>query len=389
MPTCLNEWAHCGPCELKCTVHTIKNSHHRNSHHIILKNNKNENSKNTAEFSGVDNEPSGVDNDVEFTKGLEDFLGKPLSTTTTLANEGTLDESYYQSTKGFMLTMENEEPEECTLEPDKVEKELAATHHPNGSSMDSGPPSLQGQSQSQCGSTHFPAIKIDGNEWREDASKDVPLATTQEMCEVFAMHPGLKEQHNFWVAERASGEGKCGGGLMHLAARAFQQVGDAQLDMNKSPTYEEARWQMDMLIQCNSTNKKQRQRDFQLMSSLTTRMLPNSFFEQTFVPSFNLANKFYGNTGKHSMPLNMPCPKARMVGEVSYVGPKAIIAHAFVNGIPMDNVVVLHPHRRKGHCGTSSKLGDVIHDVDECRKLVDLVKNIEEQCYGIFSWWFT
>ena len=69
--------------------------------------------------------------------------------------------------------------------------------------------------------------------------KDVPLATTQEMHDVFGMHPELEEQQNFWVAERASGEGKCGGGLMYLAARAFQQVGDAQLDRRKHPNHEE------------------------------------------------------------------------------------------------------------------------------------------------------
>ena len=170
---------------------------------------------------------------------------------------------------------------------------------------------------------------------------------------------------------------------MYLAARAFQQAKDAQLDGTKYPTYEEARWQVDMLIQYNLTNCKQRQRDFQLITSLSTRLLPNSFFKHTFVPPFNSANKFYGNTGKHSMLVNMPYPKARMVGEVSVVGPKAIIGYVLANGIPIDDVIVRHPLLRDTGCSTPSGHHRCVQTVDQCRKTVELVRKVEEQYYGM------
>ena len=136
----------------------------------------------------------------------------------------------------------------------------------------------------QAGSP-FPKNRSSRNEWLADALCEKKRATTQEINLAFS-HPELLGMRNFWMAEHASGEGRCGGGICYLAARAFQQAKDSQLDTepDRFPDYGEALWHFTCLLQFQSQNEKQRMRQSRLHRSLADHLPSESLFKQTFIP---------------------------------------------------------------------------------------------------------
>ena len=161
---------------------------------------------------------------------------------------------------------------------------------------------------------HFPKSRTSGNEWLCNALSHKRCATPQEIITAFA-HPELLRMRNFWMAEHASGEGRCGGGICYLAARAFQQAKDTQLDTepDRIPDFDEAMWHFTCLLQFQSQNEKQRQRQSLLYKSLAEHLPPDSLFKRTFIPCHNQLGRFYGGSGMHSMWNNLPTPKSTLV----------------------------------------------------------------------------
>ena len=192
----------------------------------------------------------------------------------------------------------------------------------------------------QAGSP-FPKNRSSGNEWLANVLHEKKRATTQEINLAFS-HPELLGMRNFWMAEHASGEGRCGGGICYLAARAFQQAKDSQLDTepDRFPDYEEALWHFNCLLQFQSQNEKQRMRQSRLHGSLADHLPSESLFKRTFIPCHSQLGRFYGGTGMHSMWNNLPTPKAKLVGGVAFVSPIASIAFLMANGIPIDDMSV-------------------------------------------------
>ena len=216
---------------------------------------------------------------------------------------------------------------------DEMDKDLATTHVNGGLITLDVPMDQVTDVKSKC---IFPKISLEGNEWLAAQLSSSPRATLQEVIAAFA-DPGMEIMKSFWSAELAAGDGHCGGGIVLLAARAFQQVKDSQLDRDRLPVFEESLWQLFNLIQYQSMNDKQRSRQSRINTMLIGSLPAESLFlKQTFIPLPEQLGQYDGGTGQHSMFNNLPCPKARDIDGVAYVSPKLIIAFCLANGIPID-----------------------------------------------------
>ena len=253
---------------------------------------------------------------------------------------------------------------------EQMNKELSKTHIDNAtSSMDV--PTKIGPSSTP---SQFPKISMRGNEWLEEVMADTPIATVHQMFDVFS-GPELEKMKNFWVAEQASGDGHCGGGLPYVAARAFQQVRDSQLDLNRIPDYDEAVWQFRNLVQHHSMNEKQQRRQSQLNMALARHLPADTFLKHTFIPLNHQLGRYYGITGQHSMWNNLPAPKAVEVDGVAYVSPKAIITFVMANGIPIDDIFLREQ-------GGPIVQPDKVHHVSQSNKAVNWINSIRADYYG-------
>jgi hypothetical protein len=258
---------------------------------------------------------------------------------------------------------------------DRMDDDLTTTYIANAeSSMDVGRGGAVA-SADVAGSSQFPRINMEGNEWLQELLKDTPTATVAEMHAAFT-GPQLGRMKNFWLAELASGNGYCGGGLMLLVAKAFQQVRDAQLDKTRFPDFAEAKFHLDNLVQYQSMNEKQRLRQSRITKSIMDHVPPGAFLKESCVPKYNHLGRYYGGTGKHSIWENLPIPKAVDIDGVAYISPKAIIAFQMANGIPIDDIVIRHPlsEEKQKSCGHPSR---VLH-VEQCRKVVDWINDVAD-----------
>lgn len=256
-----------------------------------------------------------------------------------------------------------------------IENNLALTHVENGEST-----MEVCTTEATEGKNQFQPISCDGCEWLAELMKDTPMATKQEMHAAFDS-PGLLHMKNFWMAELGSGRGYCGGGLVILVARAFQQVKEAQvahIGEQRFPTFEEAKWHFDYLLQYHSMNEKQRHRESRLNKAVMKFLPPDMFFKNTFLPLYSQLGRYYGNTGQHSMWNNLPCPIAEDVDGVAYVSPKAIISFLMANGIAIDDFVVTP--------NTAAFAEDAhlrrVHSVSECHKSVEWIQEIQRNYFG-------
>jgi hypothetical protein len=227
----------------------------------------------------------------------------------------------------------------------------------------------------------FPKINMVGNEWLHDLFKDTKMATKEEVNAAFEK-PALQNMKSYYVSEYASGENRCGGGLMYLAAKAFQQANDSRIDEAKYPDYEESKWQMNYMIHYQSMNEKQRKRQSQLTETLINLMpsedsSEKKFFKETFLPPYHQLGRYYGTSGQHSMYNGLPVPRAVDVGGVAYTSPLAIIAFVMANGIPIDDIYVTADTVPGG----TTELRRV-HTVDECQKATAWYGDIQRNYYG-------
>ena len=254
----------------------------------------------------------------------------------------------------------------------QLEHDFSTTHTDNAPApMETDGDIIAPELVARCQSM-FPQIDMTGNEWLAKAMVDTPRAAVVDMFDAFPT-PGVEKMKNFWVAELASGEGRCGGGPVYLAARAFQQSKDSQLDYDGYPDYGEAIWHLKALIQYQSMNDQQRVRQSHL---ITTSSANDSFFKKTYIPPHKQLGKYYGNTGQHSMWNNLPCPKARDVDGVAYISPRDILTFALANGIPIDEM------KANSHDVDETLYAKRVHNSSECRKAVDWINSIKRVYFG-------
>lgn len=259
-----------------------------------------------------------------------------------------------------------------------MERELESTYDATGDS----PMDLGAEPTPRGVFSCFPKIDMAGHQWLKEEFGHLPLATTTEIYGAFNTKP-LQKMKNFWVAERASGPGRCGGGICWLTGRAFQQVKDSQLDRSRFPDYNEAKWQLNYMVMYNQANERARIRQTYAIESLVKCLPEDTFFKHTFVPPSNQLSKYYGGTGKHSMLNNIPFPKAEMHGGVAYIGPRAMLAFALANGVPVEKSVVRHPGT--GHTASEydpSTFSGTVHNVEECRKAVEWDHRVANEYFG-------
>ena len=101
---------------------------------------------------------------------------------------------------------------------------------------------------------------------------------------------------------------------------------------------------------------------------------------ETFVPRPNQMGRYYGGSRqRHSMLELLPVPKAKDVEGVAYVGPTAVLKHAFANGIPGDDIVVLRPTMEELEQPAKDRL--VLH-VQESRRAREWLNRVKRQHYG-------
>lgn len=257
-----------------------------------------------------------------------------------------------------------------------MDRELEATYIQNGESPMEvcNPPEVQEKIDSSV--ALLPHVRMEGNEWLAKAFAHVPRATVQELLAVFS-DPSVENMKHFWLAEHASGEGKCGGGLIYLVGRAFQQVKDSQLE-DRFPDFEEAVWQLMNLIQFQSMNETQRYREARINEILTRYVSDNgTFFKNTFLPRYNNLHKYYGSSGLHSMWMNLPTPNAQHIDGVAYFPPLASLTFLMANGIPVDDIVITEH---------SPDLNEEdlrrVHNVEDCRKTRDWLRSVHCKYFG-------
>ena len=272
---CRNSWCYCAPCKKtlsKPNPNSLRKHHAGRNHQGLSK--KVSDHLPLPPFVARPDPPAGNSNDVVVQDAPTDTpchdtaMGASLQDTATVTSLLALPHEDSGSNDVDMLTNEST----------RILHSIC--HSDNDSTMDlvakAGAPEEV--------VSILPTIDLSGNEWLEEALKDIPLASTKSIYEVFGEKPELEKMKNFWVAELATGAGRCGGGLMYLAARAFQQVKDSQLDRNRIPDYDESRWHLEYMIQHNTTNQKTRNRQFNLVQALANRLPAKAFFKETFVP---------------------------------------------------------------------------------------------------------
>ena len=100
------------------------------------------------------------------------------------------------------------------METDKfhelMDRALATTHVNNAESSMNVPTK---EVSSAGDGEMFPHANTEGNEWLAKLLTTTKRATEQEINMAFS-HPELQGMKNYWMAEHASGEGKCGGGSL-------------------------------------------------------------------------------------------------------------------------------------------------------------------------------
>ena len=240
-----------------------------------------------------------------------------------------------------------------TLEAQELETDLALTFHENADNsmaVDTNP-----QAETPDAVAAFPEINKSGNEWLLQATSSLKRATLAELHHAFA-DPELIHMKNFWVAEAACGLGRCGGGLVYLAARAFQHATDARLDKDKDilPDFTEAYWHFNYMLQYQSMSQAQRRRQ----AELNSQSMESSFFRRTCPPgNYSELARYYGTGSIYSMYKSLPIPLAKNINGVAYVPPKAILAYLIANGVPHDDFLILAPHG-----------GGKVMNIEDCRK---------------------
>ena len=232
----------------------------------------------------------------------------------------------------------------------------------------------------------MPQMRMDGNEWLAEAMSHRGRCTINDL-KVALAEPSLCRVKEFFLEELGSGEGRCGGGLCHIVARAFQQKNNERLDRERIPGFQEAKWHLDNLALHQSMNDKQRKRQAELNQKLSGSSYAGEDSNnnspplvETFVPRPNQMGRYYGGSRqRHSMLELLPVPKAKDVEGVAYVGPTAVLKHAFANGIPVDDIVVLRPTMEELEQPAKDRL--VLH-VQESRRAREWLNRVKRQHYG-------
>ena len=224
----------------------------------------------------------------------------------------------------------------------------------------------------------MPRLRMDGNEWLEKEMSHLPRCTINDLM-VALPEPSLSRIKEYYLEELGSGEGRCGGGLCFIVARAFQQRHKERLDRERIPKFREAKWHFDNLVQQQSMNERQRKRQADLNQKLYGGLHHNNpLLKETFVPQPKQVGRCYGGSGqRHSMLQLLPVPEASNLEGMAYVGPKDALKYAFANGIPIDDVLVMRPNKEAMSSGPSK----VLH-VEQSQKAREWLNRVKRDYYG-------
>ena len=275
----------------------------------------------------------------------------------------------------MLAPINDEDLEYAGLDEEKyyaeMDQELAVHENDTPSPLEIAVPSTEGVVK--C---HFPTINMEGNQWLVNLLAGNPQATLQEVTNAF-QGPEMEHLKYFWAGELAAGKGHCGGGVVLLVGRTFQQVKDSALDRTRLPPFNEALWHFFNLVQHQSMTEKQRLRQAKINSMLVGNVEMRSLFlTQTFIPLPEQLGRYYGGTGQHSMLNNLPCPRAVDVHGVAYVSPRMIIAFCLANGIPIDDVYVASDSDIETFDGERT-----VNHVSESRKAIKWRNRIRREYY--------
>ena len=216
-----------------------------------------------------------TDNDKEEEKEEENLFEK--YTETMVADEESV--AAWQPAQ-LIREMEADLQAANTVEVQQLETDLALTFHENADDTMAIDPKPQAGTPNP-----FPELNKAGNEWLLQTTKSLKRATLAELHHAFA-DPQLSHMKNFWVAEHVCGPGRCGGGLVYLAARASQHASDARLDKDKDilPDFNEAHWHFKYMLQYQSMNQAQRRRQAELNRTVNSTNFGASLFQRTSPP---------------------------------------------------------------------------------------------------------
>jgi hypothetical protein len=126
---------------------------------------------------------------------------------------------------------EEKPPTPCSpiIEEEVPRGEDVEMQEPNESAATSMDMDLCQPTTATTSACYVPKLKMDGNEWLDKLFVNTRKATKDDVIAAFD-HPKLENMKIFYLSELASGKNKCGGGLMYLAGRAFQQAKDSLLE---------------------------------------------------------------------------------------------------------------------------------------------------------------
>ena len=220
-------------------------------------------------------------------------------------------------------------------------------------------------------------LKIN-NQWLANLLKEQPHATKFDLDAIFRP-PEVNNMKTFWVAELGSGRQRCGGGAIYLAARAFQQAKDKQLNHDLYPDFPEAMWQLKYMINHQLSTDRQRRLVWDFTNDLVQQIPRGVFFKRTWLPPENQLGKYYGQSGQNSMIRAMPCPKVQDIGGVAYVSIKAIATFALSNGIRIDAITIHKPPNPSNQGWHPEKR---VEDIHQCKVACDWYQKILNDYYG-------
>ncbi|CAB9517193.1 hypothetical protein SEMRO_838_G209210.1 [Seminavis robusta] len=145
----------------------------------------------------------------------------------------------------------------------------------------------------------------------------------------------------FAEEEHGSPDGKIGGGLRALVGRAFQ--GTWALSQSSLPTFPEAVFQAQFMVQYVSMNEVQWQRQIDILDALRRSSNDSSLLQSTHLLSSKKdLRRVFDDGNQNSLWNTLPIPPVHNIGNIGYVSPKDLLTFAFAFGFKLDPIYVLN-----------------------------------------------
>jgi hypothetical protein len=188
---------------------------------------------------------------------------------------------------------------------------------------------------------------------------------------------GIEKMKQFWVSEHATTPGHCGGGLQYMVARTFQNAKGA-IDVERTPTYDEARVQIDSFILYQTMNKRQRIIQSRINKALMQHVQPGaegSILKLTYVPEYKDQARLYGKSGNLSLYNLLPTPPVENIDGVAFISPINIARYMFANGVPIDDFWI---GSSRAESSLHATFDGKVHHVQQCRKATQFATEMSQ-----------